>query len=75
MLAMYEKHGQPLEKIVGNIIKAVSYTHLKKAEGKVIGYQRWASNCNLKQMASSLNLYTEYGFSSPEELDAAVKES
>ena len=44
----------------------------KKAEGKGIGYQRWASNFNLKQMASSLNLYTEYGFSSPEELDAAV---
>ena len=35
MLAMYEKHGQPLEKIVGNILKVavirprpVSYTHL-----------------------------------------------
>ena len=35
LLAMYEKHGQPLEKIVGNILKVavirpkpVSYTHL-----------------------------------------------
>ena len=28
MLAMYEKHGQPQEEIIGNILKAVSYTHL-----------------------------------------------
>ena len=44
----------------------------KKAQGKGKGYEYWATNFNLKQMASSLNLYTEYGFSSPEELDAAV---
>ena len=44
----------------------------KKAQGKGIGYQKWASVFNLKQMANSFNIYTEYGFSSPEELDAAV---
>ena len=44
----------------------------KKAQGKGIGYERWASVFNLKQMANSFNIYTEYGFSSPEELDAAV---
>lgn len=44
----------------------------KKAEGKGIGYQQWASVFNLKQIANSVNVYTEYGFSSPEELDAAV---
>ena len=44
----------------------------KKAQGKGIGYQRWASTFNLKQAAQALNLYTEHGFSSPEELDAAV---
>ena len=37
-----------------------------------IGYQQWASVFNLKQIANSVNVYTEYGFSSPEELDAAV---
>lgn len=42
----------------------------KKAEGKGIGYQQWASVFNLKQIANSVNVYTEYGFSSPEELDA-----
>ena len=31
----------------------------KKAQGKGIGYQRWASTFNLKQAAQALNLYTE----------------
>ena len=44
----------------------------KKAQGKGIGYERWATTFNLKQAAQALNLYTEYGFSSPEELEAAV---
>ena len=44
----------------------------RQAQGKGIGYERWASVFNLKQMANSFNIYTEYGFSSPEELDAAV---
>ena len=44
----------------------------KKAQGKGKGYEYWATTFNLKQMANALNIYTEYGFSSPEELDAAV---
>ena len=44
----------------------------KKAQGKGIGYERWASTFNLKQAAQALNIYVEHGFSSPEELDAAV---
>jgi hypothetical protein len=44
----------------------------KKAQGKGIGYQRWASVFNLKQAAQAFNVYTEYGFSSPEELETAV---
>ncbi|WP_270360833.1 PrgI family protein [[Eubacterium] hominis] len=33
MLAMYEKHGQPLEKIVGNILKVANfYAVLKRQE-------------------------------------------
>ena len=39
----------------------------KKAEGKGIGYQQWASVFNLKQIANSVNVYTEYGLSTPEE--------
>ena len=44
----------------------------KKAQGKGIGYERWAATFNLKQAAQALNLYAEHGFSSPEELDAAI---
>ena len=44
----------------------------KKAQGKGKGYERWAATFNLKQAAQALNLYVEQGFSSPEELDAAI---
>ena len=44
----------------------------KKAEGKGQGYERWAAMHNLKQMAATLNVYQEYGFTSPEQLEAAV---
>ena len=44
----------------------------KCAQGKGVGYERWATTFNLKQAAKALNIYTEYGFSSPEELDAAI---
>lgn len=43
----------------------------KRAEGKGIGYEKWAKVFNLKQMAATLAAYQEQGFSSPEELDAA----
>ena len=36
----------------------------KKAEGKGRGYERWATMHNLKQMAATLNVYQEYGFTS-----------
>ena len=44
----------------------------KRAEGKGRGYERWATMHNLKQMAATLNVYQEYGFTSPEQLEAAV---
>ena len=44
----------------------------KRAEGKGIGYDRWAAVHNLKQMAATVNIYEESGFSSPEELEAAL---
>ena len=43
----------------------------KRAEGKGIGYDRWAAVHNLKQMAATMSIYEESGFSSPEELDEA----
>ena len=44
----------------------------KRAEGKGRGYEKWATMHNLKQMAATLNVYQEYGFTSPEQLEAAV---
>ena len=43
----------------------------KKAEGKGRGYEKWATMHNLKQMAATVAIYQQYGFSSPEELDNA----
>ena len=44
----------------------------KRAEGKGTAYDRWAALHNLKQMAKTMNFLTEQGFSSPEEVDAAL---
>ena len=44
----------------------------KKAEGKGKGYEKWATLHNLKQMAATVSVYEESGFSSPEELEAAL---
>ena len=42
----------------------------KRAEGKGKGYEKWATLHNLKQMAATMSIYEESGFSSPEELEA-----
>ncbi|NBI92544.1 relaxase [Lachnospiraceae bacterium] len=44
----------------------------KRAEGKGKGYEKWATLHNLKQMAATVSIYEESGFSSPEELEAAL---
>ena len=44
----------------------------KLAEGKGRGYEHWAKIHNLKQAAKTLNVYQQYGFTSPEQLEAAV---
>ena len=54
----------------GNIQRMVDRA-AKRAEGKGVGYDRWAAKHNLKQMAATVTAYQQYGFSSPEELDEA----
>ena len=44
----------------------------KRAEGKGAGYDRWAAVHNPKQMAATVAAYEQYGFTSPEQLDAAI---
>ena len=73
----YQRHGktgiQPTKapQTAPNVQRLVDIEQ-KKAEGKGRGYERWATMHNLKQMAATLNVYQEYGFTSPEQLEAAV---
>ena len=54
-----------------NILQRMVDREAKRAEGKGVGYDRWAAKHNLKQMAATITAYQQYGFSSPEELDEA----
>ena len=73
----YQRHGktgiQPTKapQTAPNVQRLVDIEQ-KKAEGKGRGYERWATIHNLKQMAATLNVYQEYGFTSPEQLEAAA---
>ena len=73
----YPRHGktdiQPTKapQTAPNVQRLVDIEQ-KKAEGKGRGYERWATMHNLKQMAATLNVYQEYCFTSPEQLEAAV---
>ena len=54
-----------------NTLQRMVDQEAKRAEGKGVGYDRWAAKHNLKQMAATVTAYQQYGFSSPEELDEA----
>ncbi len=54
-----------------NTLQRMVDREAKRAEGKGVGYDRWAAMHNLKQMAATVTAYQQYGFSSPEELDEA----
>lgn len=55
-----------------NTLQRMVDREAKRAEGKGVGYDRWAAKHNLKQMAATVTAYQQYGFSSPDELDAAI---
>ena len=54
-----------------NTLQRMVDREAKRAEGKGVGYDRWAAKHNLKQMAATVTAYQQYGFSSSEELDEA----
>ena len=54
-----------------NTLQRMVDREAKRAEGKGVGYDRWAAKHNLKQMAATVTAYQQYGFSSLEELDEA----
>ncbi|MEA5026962.1 MAG: relaxase/mobilization nuclease domain-containing protein [Erysipelotrichaceae bacterium] len=47
----------------------------KIAEGKGVGYEKWAKVFNLKESAKALNYFTEHGLTSMEELEAKAAEA
>ena len=55
-----------------NTLQRMVDREAKRAEGKGVGYDRWAAVHNLKQMAATVAAYEQYGFTSPEQLDAAI---
>ena len=71
----YPRHGktgiQPTKapQTAPNVQRLVDIEQ-KKAEGKGKGYEHWAKIHNIKQMAKTLNVYQQYGFTSPEQLEA-----
>ena len=54
-----------------NTLQRMVDREAKRAEGKGVGYDRWAAVHNLKQMAATVAAMEQYGFT-PEELDAAL---
>ena len=47
-----------------NTLQRMVDREAKRAEGKGVGYDRWAAKHNLKQMAATVTAYQQYGFSS-----------
>ena len=58
--------------LADNTLQRMVDREAKRAEGKGVGYDRWAAVHNLKQMAATVAAYEQYGFTSPEQLDAAI---
>ena len=58
-----------------NILQRMVDREAKRAEGKGVGYDRWASLHNLKQMAATHNFLMENGLLDLDKLDAAVESS
>ena len=45
-----------------NTLQRMVDREAKRAEGKGVGYDRWAAKHNLKQMAATVTAYQQYGF-------------
>ena len=61
------RHGTGFPPAVGRMVDIEA----KRAEGKGIGYEKWAKVYNLKQMAATVAAMEQYGYS-PEGLDEAL---
>ena len=61
---------QPVQRL-GRMIDIAA----KRAEGKDVGYERWAKVHNLKQAAKAWNAFEASGFATPAELEAVCEEA
>jgi hypothetical protein len=65
------KQGAPQAHAIGRMVDIEA----KKAEGKGIGYEKWAKIHNLKQMAATHNFLTDNGLIDLDHLNETVHES
>ncbi len=66
------QRGKPQKNTPNNgSIQRLVDREAKRAEGKGMGYDRWAAVHNLKQMAATVAAYEKYGFT-PEGLEEAI---
>ena len=65
------KQGAPQAPAIGRMVDIEA----KKAEGKGIGYEKWAKIHNLKQMAATHNFLTDNGLIDLDHLNETVHES
>ena len=65
------KQGAPQAPAIGRMVDIEA----KKAEGKGIGYEKWAKIHNLKQMAATHNFLTDNGLINLDRLNETVHES
>ncbi len=64
------KQGAPQAPAIGRMVDIEA----KKAQGKGVGYEKWAKVHNLKQLAASFNFLNDNGLLDMDKLDAAVHE-
>ena len=70
-----QRHKATLNAPKPDSVKGMIDIQKKLSEGKGRGYEQWAKTFNLKQMAKTMNFLTGQGFSSAEELEAALTEA
>ena len=73
--ARLQRHKAAISTPKRDAIQGMVDFQKKMSEGKGKGYENWAKIYNLKQAAKTVNFLSEHGFTSPEELEAALQEA
>ena len=73
--ARLQRHKAAINAPKPDTVQGMVDIQKKLSEGKGKGYEKWAKIHNLKQAAKTVNFLSEHGFTSPEELEAALAEA